>query len=308
MNFLTMDYFIAVAQERNITKAAQRLHITQQTLSAHIAALERELGTPLLFRTTPLRLTYAGEVFLRYAKEFQSGYTALRREFGDITDHQQGRLQVGISYTRGKILMPAILAAFQREYPRIQVFLREGSNEQLARWALEGDVDLSIAVFPAHIPGLELADFYCREIVLLIPEVLLDARFGAGRAEAEAKLTGGDLSPLDRFPLILGHPDDVNGRVGTELIREQGLRPDIRSQTENVETLLALCSQGLGAGFCPEDFLRDYPYREKGLELFRLGSSARFTVRFGYRRQPHQWSVISEFIRLARTTVPGKAR
>ena len=304
MNFLTMDYFVAVARERNITRAAQQLHITQQTLSAHIAALERELGTPLLIRSVPLRLTYAGEVFLRYAREFQADYTSLQREFCDITDHQQGRLLVGIAYTRGRLLMPAIMAAFQRAYPRIEIFLREGSNEQLTRWALEGEVDLAIAIFPEPVHGLELATFYDREIVLLMPEELLDNFYGDARRDVEVKLACGDLSPLNGFPLIMGHPDDVNGRVGLSLIKGQGLRPNIRVQTENVETMLALCAQGLGAGFCPEDFLVGYHPMGKGLKLFRLGSEARFSVRFGYLRRTYQWSILSEFIRIARETLP----
>ena len=64
MNFLSMDYFVTLAQERNFTRAAEKLHITQQTLSAHIAVLEKEAGSPLFLRRVPLELTYAGKVFL----------------------------------------------------------------------------------------------------------------------------------------------------------------------------------------------------------------------------------------------------
>ena len=61
MNFQTMDYFIALAEERSFTKAAERLNVTQQTLSAHIASVERDLGVRLVVRRVPLELTYAGE-------------------------------------------------------------------------------------------------------------------------------------------------------------------------------------------------------------------------------------------------------
>ena len=110
MNFLSMEYFAAVADKRSFTRAADQLHITQQTLSAHIAALERELNCQLLLRRTPLELTYAGEVFLRYALQFQREYQALRHEFCDITGNQKGLLRVGIAYTRGRILMPRIIS------------------------------------------------------------------------------------------------------------------------------------------------------------------------------------------------------
>ena len=70
MNFSSMKYFTVLARERNFTRAAEQLHITQQSLSSHIAGLEKEFGCKLIIRHVPLELTYAGEVFLRYAKDF----------------------------------------------------------------------------------------------------------------------------------------------------------------------------------------------------------------------------------------------
>ena len=67
MNLNSMEYFIALVEERSFTRAAERLNITQQTLSAHVAGLERELRVRLVNRKVPLTLTYAGEVLLRYA-------------------------------------------------------------------------------------------------------------------------------------------------------------------------------------------------------------------------------------------------
>ena len=64
MNFSSMEYFIALAEERSFTRAAQRLMVTQQTLSAHIAGIERELGVRLVNRKVPLTLTYAGDGLL----------------------------------------------------------------------------------------------------------------------------------------------------------------------------------------------------------------------------------------------------
>lgn len=75
MNFSSFDYFLALARERSYTRAADVLHITQQSLSAAIAALERELGCPLVVRRTPLELTYAGRVFLQYAERFHQRAT-----------------------------------------------------------------------------------------------------------------------------------------------------------------------------------------------------------------------------------------
>ena len=68
MNLQTMEYFSVLARERSFTRAAAALHITQQSLSGHIAAVEQELGAQLVVRRTPLELTYAGRAFLRHAE------------------------------------------------------------------------------------------------------------------------------------------------------------------------------------------------------------------------------------------------
>ena len=131
MNFSSMDYFIMTARERSFSRAAERLHITQQTLSAHIAKLEQELGTKLLVRNIPLELTYAGEVFLEYAMDFQRRASSLEREFQDITKNQRGLLRIGINYTRGDIIIPPLLLRFQQEYPNIAVRLVGEINTNL---------------------------------------------------------------------------------------------------------------------------------------------------------------------------------
>ena len=131
MNLTSMEYFVALARERSFTKAAQQLHITQQSLSAHIAALEQELGAQLLVRRVPLELTYAGTVFLRYAAKFQRELGDLHREFSDITNNQRGILRIGIAFTRGRTIMPDLITAFQARYPNISIELSEAPNRTL---------------------------------------------------------------------------------------------------------------------------------------------------------------------------------
>ena len=135
MNFQSMEYFAAVAKNRSFTRAADALHITQQTLSAHIAGIERELGCPLLIRHIPLELTYAGEVFLRYATEFNTKYDCMLHEFGDILNNQTGKLRIGIAFTRGHAIMPELIAACRssNDTPELPCITRAVSSGTAAR-------------------------------------------------------------------------------------------------------------------------------------------------------------------------------
>ena len=140
MNFHSLDYFLVLAREKNFTRAAEALHITQQSLSSHIAGLEKELGCTLLVRRTPLELTYAGRTFLRYAESIGQTRQAMEREFCDISENQKGELRVGIAYTRGRTIMPRLIPAFQRQYPNVEITLLEGSNDAIQKALLSGDL------------------------------------------------------------------------------------------------------------------------------------------------------------------------
>ena len=153
MNFHSLDYFLVLAREKNFTRAAEALHITQQSLSSHIANLERELNCTLVVRRTPLELTYAGRTFLRYAESIGQTRQAMEREFCDISENQKGELRVGIAYTRGRAIMPRLIPAFQRQYPNVEITLLEGSNDAIQKALLSGGIDLAIAAFPRPLPG-----------------------------------------------------------------------------------------------------------------------------------------------------------
>lgn len=178
MNFDSLEYFSVLARERSFTRAAELLHITQQSLSSHIAGLEKELSCQLVVRRIPLELTFAGQTFLRYAEELRRTQHAMQQEFCDISENQKGELRVGVAFTRGRMVMPRLIAAFQREYPNVEVALVEDSNDALQKLLIDGDIDLAVADFPKMPQEVELRDFYDEHIVLCLSDALLD-RCGA---------------------------------------------------------------------------------------------------------------------------------
>lgn len=309
MNFLSMKYFTAVAKEKNFTHAAQALHITQQTLSTHIASIEKELGCRLLLRTTPLELTYQGEIFLRYARQFEKLYLSLNQEFADIRAETKGVLRVGIAHTRGRALLPDIIEAYHRRYPLIELQLIEGTNEFLRRSLLDGDADLLIAHVPGEMPGVRLRPFYEEELVLLISDRLLAEIYGeeAPRVLREIRRPQ-DLSRLADCPFLLGNEEDVGGRLGNRMIAEALVSPQITAQSTNIETLLELCLRGTGACFCPDVLARRIltPQQLRSVRMLRLEGRVRYQISFGWLERPYCWSAIQNFAELALALMQGE--
>lgn len=313
MNFQTMDYFVALAEERSFTRAAERLAVTQQTLSAHIAGVERELGVKLVRRTVPLTLTYAGQQFLGYARRFQAGERAMRREFKDISGNEQGLLGVGIASTRGHMLLPRVIARFQTEHPGISVLVREGENEELIAMLKEGRIDLAVATVPADEPGLVVRPLRSERIVLLATDGLLRSLLDGRTDEVIRQIAKtGDLSPLADCPFLMLGQGDEPGDLSRRLLERSGVRPLVRVQSKNSETLVDLAALGVGACFVPSDLadmaMRDHP--DAWLRKVPLGPDAYIQIGSAWRESPHVWSMIEAFADVLERTrgAAGKGR
>ena len=306
MNFSSMEYFTVLAQERNFTRAAERLHITQQSLSSHIAGMEKELGSQLLVRRVPLELTYAGEVMLKYATDFQQFHINMQREFCDISQKQKGILRVGAASTRGQMILPRTVALFQESYPNIVVELTEGSNGELHQKLLKGFIDLAIAEFPESLPGVSMIDFYNEENVLVIEKDLFAKCYEFDAEECERRLFAGDYSALRECQFVLGSIDDIDGRIGRDVLKRAGIdNPIVTATSHNVGMLLRLSLCGVGACVCPQMIVQSVltPQQMDSVLVFPLGIEVASRIQFGYPVQSYQWSVIERFIACAKAFV-----
>jgi len=306
MNFTSLGYFEVLARERNFTRAAEKLHITQQSLSSNIAKMERELGCQLIVRHVPLDLTYAGEVLLRYAATFREERDQMLQEFADISQNQRGILRIGIAYTRGRTILPDVILEFQKRFPLIQVQLVEDSNDVLHRKLIDGDVDLAIANFSDSLPGITLHEFYREEVVLLVARGLFESLYGDEADKRVRLFEEGDYSALADCPLILGGMDDLDGQIARNVLKREGIaHPHIVASSSNAETQLALAIRGVGACFCPVILARAALTEEQlsSLITLHLGETARYRIRFGCQDRSYQWSVIKAFMDVAKQIV-----
>lgn len=307
MNFQSMEYFIAIAQERNFTRAAERLHVTQQSLSAHIASVEQELGCQLLIRRIPLELTHAGRVFLSYATTWQESLNTMKKEFSDISDNQKGQLRIGLGFTRSHIIMPTVIKAFQEKYPNIEVVLFESTRQNL--WSAEDSLDLVINRFPRYQSNIEYEDFYEEHIVLMVSRSLLQGLGIDPRVVAD-RIMAGDLSSLAECPFILlGNHDGPSAVVAHELFDQSGMTPLVKVRSVNQNTILALSALGMGACFSQEHIIYAMlsPEQLSQVAIFQLPAKYSYTYKFSYPKQKYQWSVVKDFIRIAREVYPPKS-
>lgn len=167
MNFQSITYVITVARERSITKAAKTLHVTQQTLSAHIASLEKELGCQLFIRHVPLELTYAGKQFLLHATSIQHEIKELYITFSEISGKEKGLLRVGITDNRDRVVLTPIVCSFLQKYPKVEFEVVEVPVDVLTQKLFNDELDICISDFNAIYKGISYCDLYKERIVFV---------------------------------------------------------------------------------------------------------------------------------------------
>lgn len=304
MNFQTMEYFCAIAEQGSFTRAASVLHVTQQTLSAHIAGVERELGCKLIVRSSPLRLTHEGQTFLAHAKRLTRELDEMRREVAGPDELQAGTLRVGISFTRGRTVLPPVIERFCTRYPNICVDLREDTNDGILRALLARQVDVAFGVFSATTPRIEVGRLFDERMVLLATNELLQDN-GIDPQSLAEPLSRGDVSSLASCPFVLSPPEDITGRLGLELIARAGFRPKVRAYSRNMATLLSLALRGVGACVCPKDLLEDTktPEQDRGLTSWSLGPGASYAIDYALPADAGRWPVAERFVQIAQEHV-----
>lgn len=310
MNHQSVGYFLSVEEERSFTKAAQRLYLSQQALSASIAALEREVGAALFERTSPLKLTYAGERFLPYAHQLIRIHRLMEADLQDVQNRRSGRILLGIAPTRGKLLLPRILPVFHRDYPQVMVNLLEDTNEAVCRAVKNGEVDLQITQMPFFGEGLSVEPFYEEHTLLLIPKEVLSTAFPGQEEEVLHRFSETDeIGLLKDCPFLLNCSGNIIRSVADRYFEAAGIQPRIAVESRSIETLLELCFQGMGIAFYPDAFLSGevrgrIPRSMSVLPLRRPEAS--YSLGFGYLDLPSVPWTVTELIRIAKETISDR--
>ncbi len=299
MNLQTMEYLIAVAEEQSISRAAERLHITQQTLSAHLASVEEELGCRLFERRVPLKITYAGEEFLKYARLIQEQVLRMRHTFDAINGEEKGLLKIGITSNRGRIILLPVIHDFQKVYPGIELKIVEDTNENLVQKLEKGDIDIGISDFSTGYTGTNIVPLYRERVVFFVGKQLFYDVYGADGGEILRRIQEDrEYKLLEACPLLLGHEQDIAGKYARMFIKRSGIQPSVRVEAKNLALLMELCVEGLGGCFCPEmiaDHVLTAEKKEKLLAV-TLGNEAEYEIGIGWR---DGWGVIDSFVGMA---------
>lgn len=297
MNFQSISYFIMVAREKNFTRAAEKLHMTQQALSASISSLEKEWGMPFFLRHVPLELTSGGRVFYEYALHLAEEEEGLRRALSDVADDRAGILRMGTGFMRERELMPRLTAGFRKLYPKVSFTLAESSNTELEKMVRDGDIDLAVARFDRLPEGIVTRPFYREHIAFLVSKELLhNSGFSGKMIETLSHSHLESMDGLASVPFITTSRNNVAGEVTARYLDRASFTPVMAVKSDNMGTLIDLSFQSVGALFCPANMIHWTAEEDRQKMVCIDLWDTEYTISFGWKRKSPFWSIRESFM------------
>lgn len=245
MEFRQLQYAIQIAAEKNFSRAAEKLHIAQPSLSQQLSKLEKELGVLLFHRNTnSVELTHAGSLFVEKAQKIIDMAGEIRQEMDDISMLRKGRLMIGSMPITGAHMLPIVLPVFRERYPEIEIVLVEETSANLTLLTAEGRTDLSLLSLPLQEHSLEYDVLIEEEIRLAVPPHHPSAKDAALHTTV-------DLARFRNEPFIVLKKGQGLRQTAIDLCLDAGFSPTIVFESSNIETVQSLVAAGMGVAFVP---------------------------------------------------------
>ena len=250
MDLISLYYFSEVTKDLHITRTANRLYISQQTLSNHILRLEKEIGTPLLNRKPKLSLTYAGEFVLSFADVVLREQTNLTDILSDIEQNERGIIRFGASTMRMNTLA-AIFPAFTARYPNVELRLTSIISQALEPMIANDELDFAIVVSDKNDPDLFYEDLMQDQIYLCVADPLLRRCYGEEAEEIKARsIHGASLKDFSKLPFCI-FTNSMGERIHASF-EEAGYSPRTLMTTEHTQICTTIGFQGSMAFFATQ--------------------------------------------------------
>lgn len=240
MDIRQLKYFITIAEEGNITKAAKRLHIAQPPLSQQLKLLEEELEVKLVERgSRKIQLTDAGRILRHRAEQIVELVDSTVKELKDFNQGLQGTLSVGTVPSSGSTLLPERIYNFHESYPGVSFQIWEGDTYRVMDLLNNGVVEIGIIRTPIK------SEFF--EIIYLPNEPMVVATRGNMYWKEEQEAIS--LKDLKDKPLII---DRRFEKMIIDSCEKSGFEPKILCRSDDARSILLWADTGIGAAIVPK--------------------------------------------------------
>ena len=247
ITFEQINAFKTVAIHKSFSIAAKKLYRTQSAVSIQVAKLEESIGQKLFHRTTKMiALTEAGQIFLKCVNGIDRVINETEQELNDLLEMERGRLMISTSDTTACYRIPDILQKYRRNYPKIEIIVRNSTSLKSIEMVLQGEVDLGIVTLSYLSPELEAIPLFSRSDVLIChPGHML-----AGRKKIF-------LKDLEKYTMVLLDRNCSSRRILDDACDRTKVKLNIGMELSSIEVVKSFVAINAGISIVPEISVRE---------------------------------------------------
>lgn len=250
MNTKHLEYITTIAHEGSLSAAGRKLNVSQPTLSAYLADLERRLGTDLFLREKKRLIpTRAGRIYLDAATQILAVRDRTYQTIYRLSHEPTETIVIGATPLRGSIMVAKIFPQFSRRFPNVRIQIREAYMEELRSLVKTGQVNLSLgSCYDSQSSDFDHIIISREELVLGVPAFHRLAPLASGSLD---RLTAIDIRELFDSPFVLLAPGNTGRIISDNIFSTAGFTPTVVFETSNNLVVSNMIREGTGVGFLP---------------------------------------------------------
>ncbi|KAA8731303.1 LysR family transcriptional regulator [Acinetobacter qingfengensis] len=289
MTFVQLEVFSVLAELKSFTLAAKQLKISQSAISHALKALEQQWNVRLFHRNkNEVEITEIGYELLIYTNEILSNSSVLTQKISDFHGFKAGKITIGsFGASSSNVLIPLILKKFTVKYPNIEIFIKEGTDKQIAQWLTERKIDVGFVVLPEdHFDTYPIIEDI---FVALIPKNLTLSQ--------KQSIT---LKEIVQYPFLMtaaGSEQHVN-----QIFRQANLNPIIKCHFSQILTIINMVNNNMGVSI-----VADMALNKNLLELYPnvskhpLSPNIKRSIGLAVKSKNYLSPIIKDFIEIAQS-------
>ena len=298
--FKNKEYVLTVFKEGGFTKAAEKLFVSQPSLSASVKRIEDKVGAPIFDRSsTPVALTEVGREYVKYALEIEEKEDDFARYISDHANLMTGKIKIGGSSFFSSFVLPKIISDFNAKHKKINFEIFEDSTKNLMNKLYTGDLDLVIDNAVVTDESIVSESYTTERLLLAVPkrlrinDNLTSVRMTAEDIKADKHLSLGgsvELTAFKKEPFILLHHENDTGKRAEKLLKKYGVTPNVIFTLDQQVTAYNIACSGMGITFVSDTLVKRIG-ASPDIYYYKLPDNLAVRNIYFYRKKNHYQSL-----------------
>ncbi len=299
-----IDYVLTVYQEGSFTSAAEKLFISQPSLSQAIKKTEEKLGFAIFIRTKKsLRLSEEGRCFIEACLRISKSMRDYENEISDINTLNSGHLAIGMPFHLGEYIIPSVVYAFRKRYPGVRLTLIEKNSSELETSLRQGEIDIATIPLPLNDPTLGYTPLRTGSLSVVMSKDDPHSRYIYKDQDGMDCI---DLKDLRDADFITGQPGQRIRKVTEMLFDWDDIKPNILVSSRSIKTVIKLAAIGMGIAIAPDIYIpADDAWREKRVCRISSAKDYPWIIAAAYGEGDYLSNAAKQFLSIMTEIVPG---